>query len=580
MRLDELWYLAYTNIYSNTGAMTKGIDEVTLDGFSVKRVHKLINSLKADTYKPKPARRAYIPKRDGKMRPLGVPSGDDKLVQSVIKILLEQIYEPIFYDFSHGFRPNKSCHTALKQVQKTWTGTKWLIEYDIKGFFDNMNHDTMIELLEKKIDDKRFIKLVKSFLKAGYLEDWKYRRTYSGTPQGGIISPILSNIYLHELDVFMDKLISDFNIGLKRPKHPEYRRVSNRIELIRIKLRKAGFNPELSNELRTLLSKQRTLPSITENTDEYKRLRYCRYADDFICGVAGSYKDARAIKQSIEGYLKDELHLQTSSEKSGIVRLKTGAEFLGYFIHSPKGVKMVKRRIGGTMSTVRTLSGGISLTIPNKKVLEFCNKYGYGNLSSGHSTHRTHLILLPEVEIIETYNAEIRGLANYYCLASNVKSKLNKLAYLEQYSLFKTIASKRKSSLSKVISSMKKVNEFYSRYELNGEWSEVKVFQLKHLKKFAEKVNADELPTAHYFKSGTDLIKRLNAKVCEYCDEITKPVEVHHVKKLKDLKSKTHLEFWEKIMIARNRKTLVLCKDCHNLLHQGKLPDMRQTRKT
>ena len=577
MRLDELWYLAYTNIYSNTGAMTKGIDEVTLDGFSVKRVHKLINSLKADTYKPKPARRAYIPKRDGKMRPLGVPSGDDKLVQSVIKILLEQIYEPIFYDFSHGFRPNKSCHTALKQVQKTWTGTKWLIEYDIKGFFDNMNHDTMIELLEKKIDDKRFIKLTKALLKAGYLEDWKYHRTYSGTPQGGIISPVLSNIYLHELDGFMANLITEFNVGKRRPVSPEHRRVSSKIERWREKLRKSGVAPNTISELKALQKEQKTLPSKIENTDEYKRLRYCRYADDFICGVAGSYGDARMIMQSVEDFLKENLYLQLSPEKTGIERLIKGIEFLSYEIRTFRVNRTVKQKLkDGKHRTQRTLTGKIVLSVPERKVRDFCKKYGYGNWQSMKSIHRPYLIKSSEVEIVEAYNAELRGLANYYSLAGNVKSRLRKLFYLALYSLFKTIASKRKRSLTNVVTDLKRPNEHYLRYRFKDEWKTIRIFQLKHMSKSVE--TKDELPlTAYLFHSGTELIRRIEAEQCEYCGNLDKPVEVHHVIKLRDLKSKPHLERWEKVMIARNRKTLILCISCHNLLHQGKLPDMRQT---
>jgi RNA-directed DNA polymerase len=189
----EIWFEAYANIYSNKGAITKGVNDNTLDGFSEERIEGIMEQLKQKRYRFTPAKRVYIPKRNSrKKRPLGVPTGDDKLVQEVVRILLERIYEPIFSEHSHGFRPNRSCHTALEHIRKKWTAIKWFIEFDIKSFFDSMSHEVMISLLEKKIDDKQFIKLIRCMLKAGYLEEWKYYPTYSGTPQGGIVSPILT----------------------------------------------------------------------------------------------------------------------------------------------------------------------------------------------------------------------------------------------------------------------------------------------------------------------------------------------------------------------------------------------------
>ena len=229
----EIWYEAYARIYSNKGAITEGISKNTLDGFSEARVEKIMEKLKSKIYRFSPARRVYIPKRNGKKRPLGIPTGDSKLVQEVARILLARVYEPIFSANSHGFRPNRSCHTALERIQEVWTGTKWFIEFDIKGFFDNMDHEVMISLLEKKIDDKRFIKLIKGMLKAGYLEEWQYHQTYSGCPQGGIISPILSNIYLHELDTFVDNLRWEVTRGKRRKVNPEYDRLLRQKRRIR-----------------------------------------------------------------------------------------------------------------------------------------------------------------------------------------------------------------------------------------------------------------------------------------------------------------------------------------------------------
>ena len=201
MESQDMYLKAYANLYANKGATTKGIDGATMDGFSEDRVINLIELLRERRYAPKPVRRVYIPKKNGKLRPLGVPSGEDKLVQEVARMLLERIYEPTFSHDSHGFRTGRSCHTALEHIRHNWNGVKWLIDVDIKGFYDNINHTKLIALLEKKIDDKRFIGLIKAMLKAGYMEDWTFHKTHSGAPQGGIVSPILANAYLHELDI-------------------------------------------------------------------------------------------------------------------------------------------------------------------------------------------------------------------------------------------------------------------------------------------------------------------------------------------------------------------------------------------
>lgn len=198
----EFYMLAYKNIYANDGSMTPGMDGTTLDGMSSRRIDGIIASLRDHSYQPKPARREYIPKKSdpNKKRPLGIPSANDKLVQEVVRLILESIYEPNFSENSHGFRPRKSCHTALLHLQRTFTGAKWFVEGDIKACFDDFDHHVLIDILRRRIDDEAFIALMWKFLKAGYMEQWEYHKTYSGTPQGSGISPILANIYLNELD--------------------------------------------------------------------------------------------------------------------------------------------------------------------------------------------------------------------------------------------------------------------------------------------------------------------------------------------------------------------------------------------
>ena len=231
---------AYGNIYAKEGNMTEGIDSKTIDGMSIKRIEKLIEKLKDEKYVPNPVKRTYIPKKNGKKRPLGIPSIDDKLVQEVVRMILNEIYENSFSTNSHGFRENRSCHTALKQIKGHYDGARWFVEGDIESFFDNIDHHKLIEILKEKIKDEKFIRLIWKFLRAGYLEQWVYHKTYSGTPQGGILSPLLANIYLDKLDKFIEKYTEKFNKGIKRKLNNDYVNITNKINRRRKKLASAS----------------------------------------------------------------------------------------------------------------------------------------------------------------------------------------------------------------------------------------------------------------------------------------------------------------------------------------------------
>jgi RNA-directed DNA polymerase len=571
--MPEIWQEAYANIYANKGAITKGINENTLDGFSMKRVEGILQKIRKAKYRFTPVRRAYIPKRNDKRkkRPLGLPTGDDKLLQEVTRIILQRAYEPIFSQHSHGFRPRKSCHTALEQVRKTWKGVKWFIEIDIKGFFDNMNHDIMIELLKKKVDDKCLINLIKGMLKAGYLEEWKYYPTYSGVPQGGIISPLLSNIYLHETDKLVENLMTEFNKSKRRPPNPEYKRLDNRRYKLRKKIKKEGRKPELIEEWKQIGKMMREIPSQKVSGDEYKRLKYCRYADDFILGITGTKADAKEIMQKVVAFLHDELSLQISEKKSGIKLAKKGISFLSYHIHRWRSDKTIRTKVKKAYTTKRTVNEHIRLQVPQEKVKQFCSKYGYGDWYQNKPKHRPALLRSSDAEIVMTYNGELRGLANYYCLADNVKVKLKKLEYLAHYSLFKTVAGKRKTKIGKILKKLKRGNEFIYRYKVQGKAKELKVFKLKHMSKKPKDWNVDYIPNTLWLTtSRSELTKRLNQKECEYCGRKDSEKESHHVKKLKDLRGRPNLQLWQKVMIARNRKTMIICCECPEIPHVEK----------
>jgi group II intron reverse transcriptase/maturase len=322
-----LYLKAYSEIYANKGGLTPGVSEDTIDGMSMKRIYDIIQRIRREKYRWKPTRRTHIPKKDGRTRPLGIPSGDDKLLQAVIKSLLEAYYEPQFSDRSHGFRPSRGCHTALLQVDTKHKGINWFIEADIKGCFDNINHEILLEKMEDKIKDGRFTRLLMFLMKAGYLEDWKWHRTYSGTPQGGIISPLLSNIYLHTLDEWVEnELLPKYNRRPEggRKRNPEYRRY----EALRGNAKKKGDWESFKHYGKLM----KTVPTFVEQ-DEYRKLEYVRYADDFLLSFAGPKKEAVNIKEEIRDFLNDRLKLELSMEKTLITHARTQkALFLGHEI--------------------------------------------------------------------------------------------------------------------------------------------------------------------------------------------------------------------------------------------------------
>ena len=416
----DLWYKAYEKIAPNKGAMTPGVDGATFDGFSLPKVDDIIVKVLTGKYEPTPVRRVYIPKSNGKLRPLGVPTVADRLVQEVVRNVLEAIYEPVFSPCSHGFRPRRSCHTALKQISDVWHGVKWLVEVDIKGFFDNIDHEIMMTLLARKIEDKRFLRLINDFLKAGYLEDWEFHETFSGTPQGGVISPILANIYLNELDKFMHGWMKERNVGKCRVTNPDYARVSDKMVRLRKKLanmKDTATVEELTaigEEIVSLKRQQLAIPSKDPMDTRYRRFRYCRYADDFLIGVIGSKRDAEEMMAAVRSHVQG-LELEVSDEKSGIVHSSEGTRFLGYEVgtYTPKRRRRVAGRAGVDDFLKRASGGTIYLRVPREKARKFCQTKGYGDLDTLAGSHRGVMVNSSEVEIVTQYNAEFRGFAQY-----------------------------------------------------------------------------------------------------------------------------------------------------------------------
>lgn len=566
----ELWLIAYERIAANQGIMTAGIDGKTADGMGMELVERMISDLKASRYKPNPSRRTYRDKPNGSKRPIGIPSYEDKLLQGVVTLLLEAIYEPIFSTNSHGFRPDRSCHTALEQV-KRMNGTRWWVEGDIKGFFDNLHHETLLKILEKRITDNRFLHLIRQFLEAGYIEDWQYHKTYSGTPQGGTLSPLLSNIYLNDLDQMMLKKIAEFNQGKKRRIRNEYSRLCYRRNRAKQTARQTGDWSEFK-----VLTKQMHRTQAADHFDEnFRRMTYVRYADDFLIGIIGSKADATTCKAWLMEYLQNELHLELSQEKTLITNAKDRIQFLGYDIKRWIGDRILRLHTRQGVKTKRTCTNHFVLLIPKDKCDAFARHYG--NPHTWKGAHRSELVNLSELEILMTYNAEIRGFLNYYSLAHNLKTLGTNILYLTTGSFMRTLAAKHKSSFKKEAARLKRGPNHYviTAQNKNGKQKEYELLsstrQLKRERVRWDKV--DSKPNVHIYRNRTELGQRLRANQCEWCGTTQGKMVVHHVRKLKDLKGKT---LWERRMIERQRKTLVLCHKCHTELHAGKLSE--QTR--
>ena len=587
---EEFYLLAYTNMHHKEGNLTQGTDRKSIDGFNLDRVRKLIESLRDQSYQPNPVKRVYIPKKSGGKRPLGIPSFADKLVQEVIKLLLASIYENQFSTHSHGFRPKRSCHTALMEIQRNFTGTKWFVEVDIKGFFDNIDHHILINTLRKRIKDEKFLNLIWKFLRAGYLEDWKYQNTYSGAPQGGIISPILSNIYLDSFDKFMEGYKKKFDIGDGRMKNPAYelicREISNRRRWLKTGRKTIKINgkrkivdlttdsrDEIIRELNNLEKQQIQTSYSDPMYAGYRRLQYVRYADDALIGITGKKEDAEKVKQDIQRYLYNELRVELSSEKTLITHNSKSAKFLGYEV---KVFKTQKTKSDKKGTKKRYHNGKIGLYVPFENWRNKLLSIGalkikqIDNREIWEPVHRTYLKDNDDLEILNVYNAEIRGFYNYYKLAHNV-SVLNKFKYVMEYSMYKTFANKYKSKISFIKKKYNSNGHFAIKYQTRKGDRTAFFFKESMARQIVPDLNSEiDSPTHQMFYNlgRNSLIDRLKAEKCELCGESNIPLEMHHIRKLKDLKGKKK---WEKVMIARRRKTLALCKKCHVDLHRGRL---------
>jgi group II intron reverse transcriptase/maturase len=571
----ELYLIAYGKIYRNDGAMTPGITSETVDGMRLNKIRAIIEALRHERFRWKPTRRVYIAKKGAanKKRPLGLPSWSDKLLQEVIRMLLEAYYEPQFSHHSHGFRAGRGCHTALQSIYPGWRGTTWFIEGDIAQCFDRLDHSILHGILAENIHDNRFLRLIDGLLQAGYLEEWRYHATLSGSPQGGIVSPLLANVYLDRLDKHIEAdLLPAYNRGRSRRPYRPYMLLWQRACRL-----EQGGDWEAGRQLRRQM---KTMNSRDPNDPGYRRLRYCRYADDWLLGFTGPKREAEEIKVEIGRFLREELKLELSGPKTLITHGRTqAARFLGYEIvvmdaddkHDHRGHRSINAQIG--------------LKVPADVIAAKCKPY----LHHGRPIRRTERTVNSDFSIIAQYQAEFRGIAGYYQLAYNLH-RLGRLKYVMQRSLVKTLARKFRIRVPRVYQRYRAVlhtdrgrrkglqvviERDLGKAPLIAQWGGVSLARETSIG------NLDDRPQQVWNNRHSEVVERLLADTCELCGSHD-GVETHHVRHLKDLQTKGRAERpqWVQVMAARRRKTLVVCRTCHERIHyHGSQARQRNPRK-
>ncbi len=430
---DPAWLMqAWEEIRSNKGSMTAGTDNTVATDINPERIQRLSDRMKTGQYRPQPVRRVYIAKSNGKMRPLGIPTLEDRIVQQALRMALEPIFEADFHSCSHGFRRNRSTHTALRDVVRMFPRVTWTIEGDIVGCFDNIPHGRLMRVIQRRVADGKVLQLICAFLAAGYLENWQYHKTYSGTPQGGVLSPLLCNIFLHQLDEYMVKELLANETQTQREsnarRNPEYRRIDRKIQRLRRKLKQTtGFaRRALITELDEQERQMRNTPVYAKERRHRSKTGYIRYADDFVILVQGKKDEAHARKDEIRKKLQ-EMGLELSEEKTKLTHWRYPVRFLGYQLHG----KPVRK---GT--SIRPI-----LSIPHEKLEgikeDLAGVSGYYNI--------------PEIDVLVQMSAMFRGWCNYYRYATAPQATFNNLSSYAWWCYAHYVARKHRLSIAQTI---------------------------------------------------------------------------------------------------------------------------------
>ncbi|HVU69965.1 MAG TPA: reverse transcriptase domain-containing protein, partial [Ktedonobacteraceae bacterium] len=482
------------------------------------------------------------------------------------RMVLEAIYDSphgsYFKAESHGFRCAKSCHSALKDIQARWSGVTWFIEGDIKACFDDIDHEILIDILRKKIKDERFLSIVRSFLKAGYQDlDGTRKESLAGTPQGGIVSPILANIYLHELDEYVEQLQKELEKGELRRPNPAYRKLQKRRQY----LAKTGKID--TREYRDLGVQMRKLPSLDPQDPNFVRVKFVRYADDWLIGVTGPHQLAEDIKERVGQFLKSRLSLTLSAEKTRITHARTEeAEFLGYRIRLGRSDKEPKQTLSTNASgkNFKRRSTGMQIVLkaPMEKLIQRLHQKGFCD-KKGRPLHKAAWMQQDEDQIIAQYSAVNRGLQQYYRPTDNW-NEMSRVQYILKFSLAKTLAAKRQRPMTQVI---------------RGKDISIKVKRARGQERtvtFYRNTDWSVRRGAFTDSPEVDLVRmhirlRTRSKLgwpCVVCGE-TQGIAMHHVRHVRKGLTSRGSKGFTRVMAILNRKQVPVCTSCHNKIHRG-----------
>lgn len=577
MYREDLYIIAYERIKSKPGNMTPGTDAETLDGFSLATIQEIIQEMRTEQFHFRPVRQQLIPKPNGKMRKLGIPCVRDKVVQEVMHMILEAIYDSpsasYFQETSHGFRPAHSCHTALREIRTHWTAVNWYIEGDIRACFDELDLHILVQLLRKKIQDERFLNLIWKMLKAGYLDlHGTKKESLVGSPQGSILSPILANAYLHELDVFIEHLREQHEKGAIKRDNPEW------CKLIYQKNRMVARQQTKTKAFKSLMKQIRKTPSKVVNDPDYLRLRYLRYADDWLIGLCGSHAQAEQIKEAVKCFLRDHLKLTLNEEKTHITHARTEeAFFLGTRLSIGNGgeAKVVQQKTSKGKTIKRRSTGWATIMkAPIDKLIGRLNSRGFCT-ATGEPTSKRLWTQLDADQIIQLYSGVNRGLQNYYRFTDNWKH-LSRIQYILKFSLAKTLAQKYRISVPGVFQRFGKELSYSLKDErgkadrkvsfyLNRDWTKNKLaFQGRTHR------DVDVIRTVIRLRTRSKL-----GKPCCICGEAEGQIEMHHVRHIRKLSNKRIATGFNRLLRAMNRKQVPVCSDCHRKIHRGEYDGLR-----